>query len=311
MLPQAPEDGDGGSWAEIERLARLAEEGGANSLWVCDHFLHRTNDGEAGYHEPFTLLTAIAAVTERVQVGPLVAATSFRSVALLAKTAATLDSVADGRLILGLGCGWHEPEYRAFGYPFDHRVGRLGDRRRASAAARRRTRHAVGNLDPIGRRRDPAQARAPNPDRDRLGRAADDVVGRTTCGRVAGRLVGSAERNLPSGARTTRFRVRCRGSNQADQTSTSASRSKAAIPPTTAACRSTLPKSPPGSRPGRTRAWTTSSSASTREHLRPSGSRWRGSTASRADRPWLRAGCHSTCRSRTPRGRRSATPSTS
>jgi alkanesulfonate monooxygenase SsuD/methylene tetrahydromethanopterin reductase-like flavin-dependent oxidoreductase (luciferase family) len=126
MLPQAPDDGDGGSWAEIEPLVRMADDGGADSLWVCDHFLDRTEPGrEAGYHEPFTLLTAIAAVTTRLEMGPLVAATSFRSAGVLAKVAATLDSVARGRLILGLGCGWHEPEYRAFGFPFDHRVGRF------------------------------------------------------------------------------------------------------------------------------------------------------------------------------------------
>lgn len=125
ILPQAPQDGDGGSWRDIARLARLADDGGADSLWVCDHFLDRSPDREVGYHEPFTLLAAIAATTHRVALGPLVAATSFRSVGSLAKIASTLDSIAGGRLILGLGCGWHEPEYAAFGYPFDHRVGRF------------------------------------------------------------------------------------------------------------------------------------------------------------------------------------------
>jgi len=125
MLPQSPSDGDGGSWPEIERLARMADEGGADSLWVCDHFLHRGDGREEGYHEPFTLLTAIAAVTTRVEMGPLVAATSFRPVGMLAKMAGTLDEISQGRLILGLGCGWHEPEYEAFGFPFDHRVGRF------------------------------------------------------------------------------------------------------------------------------------------------------------------------------------------
>jgi alkanesulfonate monooxygenase SsuD/methylene tetrahydromethanopterin reductase-like flavin-dependent oxidoreductase (luciferase family) len=125
-LPQtADRGGEGGSWAQIERLARLADEGGADSLWVADHFFYRDEKVEIGLHEAFTLLTAVAAVTTRVQVGPLVAATSFRSPGMLAKIAATLDSVADGRLILGLGCGWHEAEYQSFGYPFDHRVGRF------------------------------------------------------------------------------------------------------------------------------------------------------------------------------------------
>jgi alkanesulfonate monooxygenase SsuD/methylene tetrahydromethanopterin reductase-like flavin-dependent oxidoreductase (luciferase family) len=125
MLPQVPGDG-GGTWAEILALARQAEAGGADSLWVCDHFLHRPGDRpEVGLHEAWTLLAAVAASTTAVELGPLVLATSFRPPALLAKMAATLDDIAGGRLVLGLGCGWHEPEYLAFGYPFDHRVGRF------------------------------------------------------------------------------------------------------------------------------------------------------------------------------------------
>ena len=125
-LPQTADRGaEGGSWAQIGQLARLADEGGADSLWVADHFFYRDAKVEIGLHESLTLLTAVAAVTSRVQMGPLVAATSFRSPGMLAKIAATLDSVAGGRLILGLGCGWHEAEYRSFGYPFDHRVGRF------------------------------------------------------------------------------------------------------------------------------------------------------------------------------------------
>jgi alkanesulfonate monooxygenase SsuD/methylene tetrahydromethanopterin reductase-like flavin-dependent oxidoreductase (luciferase family) len=125
-LPQTADRGaEGGTWAQIGRLARLADEGGADSLWVADHFFYRDEKVEIGLHEAFTLLTAVAAVTTRVHVGPLVAATSFRSPGMLAKVAATLDTVAGGRLILGLGCGWHEAEYTAFGYPFDHRVGRF------------------------------------------------------------------------------------------------------------------------------------------------------------------------------------------
>jgi probable F420-dependent oxidoreductase len=124
-LPQAPHDGDAGTWSELAKLAEAAEAGGADSLWVCDHFLDRTPAREAGYHEPFTLLAAIAARTQRVAIGTLVAAAPFRSPGLLAKQAATVDLVAGGRLILGLGCGWHEPEFRAFGYPFDHLVSRF------------------------------------------------------------------------------------------------------------------------------------------------------------------------------------------
>jgi alkanesulfonate monooxygenase SsuD/methylene tetrahydromethanopterin reductase-like flavin-dependent oxidoreductase (luciferase family) len=125
-LSQSPEDGAGGTWREILEMTRLAEDGGADSLWVSDHFLYRPKSGgETGYHEAWTLVSAIAAATTRVQIGTLVLATSFRPPGITAKMAATADDVAGGRLILGLGCGWHEPEYLAFGYPFDHRVGRF------------------------------------------------------------------------------------------------------------------------------------------------------------------------------------------
>lgn len=125
-LPQTSGDGAvGHSWPDVARLARMAEDGGADSLWVADHFLYRDEKTEVGIPEAFTTLAAVAAITGRVQVGPLVACTSFRSAGMLANIAASIDMVSDGRLILGLGCGWHEAEYRAFDYPFDHRVGRF------------------------------------------------------------------------------------------------------------------------------------------------------------------------------------------
>lgn len=124
-LAQRTPEGRTATWPELEAMARQADDGGADSLWVADHFFIRMPDMEFGIHEAFTVLTALAAVTKKVQVGPLVTPTSFRSAGMLAKVAATLDAVSGGRLILGLGCGWHEPEYTAFGYPFDHRVGRF------------------------------------------------------------------------------------------------------------------------------------------------------------------------------------------
>jgi FMNH2-dependent dimethyl sulfone monooxygenase len=129
VLAQSAADGAGGSWSEIASVARQAEEGGLDSLWLSDHFFYREADAavgsETGYHEAWTLLSALAVATTRVELGTLVLATSFRPPGLLAKMAATADDIAEGRLILGLGCGWHEPEYEAFGYPFDHRVGRF------------------------------------------------------------------------------------------------------------------------------------------------------------------------------------------
>jgi probable F420-dependent oxidoreductase len=113
-------------WQRLAALAQHAEAGGIDSLWVFDHLLYPANDEpESGPYEAWTALTAVAAVTSRVEVGSLVLATAFREPALLAKMAATADVVADGRLILGLGCGWLRSEFDAFGFPFDHRVDRF------------------------------------------------------------------------------------------------------------------------------------------------------------------------------------------
>ena len=127
VLPMNDADSPGAvSWPRVRELVRFAESGGIDSLWVYDHFIFRMpNEAEDGIHEAWTLLTAIAAVTERAELGTIVLGTGFRPPALLAKMAATLDEVSQGRLILGLGTGWHEPEYLAFGYPFDHRAGRF------------------------------------------------------------------------------------------------------------------------------------------------------------------------------------------
>lgn len=127
LLPMNDSDGPGAStWSRIRQLAQLAEAGGLDSLWVYDHLIFRfPGEDEDGIHEAWTLLAAVAAATERVELGTIVLGTGFRPPALLAKMAATLDEISDGRLILGLGTGWHEPEYTAFGYPFDHRAGRF------------------------------------------------------------------------------------------------------------------------------------------------------------------------------------------
>lgn len=113
-------------WSELLAMARLIEEVGFDSIWVGDHLLYRFDDGTtAGPWECWTMLSAIAASTSRVQLGPLVAATGFHAPAMLAKMAATIDEISGGRLILGLGAGWNETDYRAFGFPFDHRISRF------------------------------------------------------------------------------------------------------------------------------------------------------------------------------------------
>jgi alkanesulfonate monooxygenase SsuD/methylene tetrahydromethanopterin reductase-like flavin-dependent oxidoreductase (luciferase family) len=113
-------------WPELASMATLAEDVGFDSLWVGDHLLYR-NAGEParGPWEAWSQMAALAAITSRVDIGPLVAATSFHSPAMLAKKAATLDEISGGRLILGLGAGWNETEYNAFGFAYDHRVSRF------------------------------------------------------------------------------------------------------------------------------------------------------------------------------------------
>jgi probable F420-dependent oxidoreductase len=113
-------------WPELRDMARLAEDVGFDSLWCGDHLLYREAGEDArGPWEAWTLLAALAAVTKRVQIGPLVACTAFHNPAILAKKAATVDEISGGRLILGLGAGWNEVEFRAFGIPFDARVARF------------------------------------------------------------------------------------------------------------------------------------------------------------------------------------------
>jgi alkanesulfonate monooxygenase SsuD/methylene tetrahydromethanopterin reductase-like flavin-dependent oxidoreductase (luciferase family) len=113
-------------WSEYLDLARRVEESGFDSVWVGDHLLYDLPDGATrGPYEAWTTLAAVAAVTERVEIGPLVASTSFHAPAMLAKQAATVDAISQGRLILGLGAGWNQREYAAFGFPYDRRVSRF------------------------------------------------------------------------------------------------------------------------------------------------------------------------------------------
>jgi alkanesulfonate monooxygenase SsuD/methylene tetrahydromethanopterin reductase-like flavin-dependent oxidoreductase (luciferase family) len=114
------------TWSDLRELAQLAEQVGFDSVWTPDHLIFNADEPK-GLWEAWSLLGALAACTHRIEIGPLVSCTSFRNPALLAKMADTVDEISGGRLILGLGSGYHEYEYRAFGYPFDHRVDRFAE----------------------------------------------------------------------------------------------------------------------------------------------------------------------------------------
>ncbi len=130
LLPliQGTMAGDTARWADLVAIAQRAEELNFDSLWVSDHLLFRLpgrEDRPVGMWEGWSMLAALAATTSRIALGPFVCCTSFRNPALTAKMADTIDEISGGRLILGLGAGWHQPEYDAFGYRFDHRASRF------------------------------------------------------------------------------------------------------------------------------------------------------------------------------------------
>jgi probable F420-dependent oxidoreductase len=113
-------------WPEYAALARAAEDVGFDSIWVGDHYLYRGDDRqERGPWEAWTMLAGLAAITERVRIGPLVACLNFHNPAMLAKMAATVDELSGGRLTFGVGAGWNRTEFDAFGIPYDHRASRF------------------------------------------------------------------------------------------------------------------------------------------------------------------------------------------
>jgi alkanesulfonate monooxygenase SsuD/methylene tetrahydromethanopterin reductase-like flavin-dependent oxidoreductase (luciferase family) len=115
-------------WPEIIAIARAIEDSGFESIWAGDHMLYRgSGRPERGPWDVWTQLAAIAVLTSRVRLGPLVAATAFHPPGLIARMAASIDEMSGGRLVLGLGAGWNETEFRAFGIPFDHTVSRFAE----------------------------------------------------------------------------------------------------------------------------------------------------------------------------------------
>ena len=241
-IEEAP-DGTTPAYPVIRAMAVAAEAGGLDSLWVYDHLLFRFDGEESGLHECWTILAGRRRRDERVELGTLVMCTSFRNPGVLAKMAATLDHISDGRLILGIGAGWHDPEYEAFGFPTDHKVsrfdeaftiirdlirtgradldGRYVQAREPGPPAAGTRRHA----DPR-RRQAPAHARADGPPRRRLEPRLVRAAGRTpgarprgARGRVPAGRSGSGQPGRSRSASTSATRI-------SDRRATTARRSR-------------------------------------------------------------------------------------
>ncbi len=113
-------------WPEVLDMIRAIEDNGFDSIWLGEHLLYRWPDlPPRAPWEAWAALAAIAAVTSRVEFGPLVACLAFHNPAVLAKRASTIDEISGGRFVFGVGAGWNEAEFRAFGVPFDHRIARF------------------------------------------------------------------------------------------------------------------------------------------------------------------------------------------
>lgn len=113
-------------WSELRQMAQLAEQIGFDSLWVGDHLLYLPpGQTPRAPWDAWSVLAALAEATERVELAPLVACTTFHNPAIIARKAAAIDEISDGRLILGLGAGGNLPEFLPFGIPSDHRFGRF------------------------------------------------------------------------------------------------------------------------------------------------------------------------------------------
>ena len=115
----------GQPWSDLLAMGRHAEATGWDGFWVADHFMPDAQDASGPVHEVWSLLAALAATVPRIRLGPMVSCNTYRHPAVLAKIAATVDHVSNGRLVLGIGSGWQENEHRAYGLEFDTVIGRL------------------------------------------------------------------------------------------------------------------------------------------------------------------------------------------
>lgn len=106
------------SFEEVLEIARHAESTGWDGLWYADHFMPDADDTSAPWPEAWTTLAALAASVPRIRLGTLVTGNTYRHPAVLAKMAASVDHISQGRVVLGLGAGWQENEHRQYGVPF-------------------------------------------------------------------------------------------------------------------------------------------------------------------------------------------------